>query len=369
MIAATRQHAGKTSVSMSLLHEMMQQIGPGRVGYMKPIGHKFVVVNGLKVDNDVHMARETFGLRSELRHMSPVVIDQGFTRAYLSGEITQSYIWHKIEEAFEAMQKQYDYLIVEGTGHCGVGSVIGASNAEVAARLGLNMVLVANGGVGSTIDNLNLNRVFCQAHGVTVKGLVITKVMTPKYNMIAEMMDIITAQWGVQLIGVVPFSDRLETPSLLDLEELFDSKLLTGEQFSLAKFHHFELVTSSLRSLQSRFESYKRLKNKCFVTHATRNDIIIGIVSQADKEKDSDSFLSAVLLTGQEPGNKINESVLDFIKNKQTPMLLTKCSTADTMKRLDSIKVKMNAKDLDRTHAVINQYIPFLNISKFLECF
>lgn len=43
-------------------------------------------------------------------------------------------------------------------GHVGVGSVVGLSNARVARELGLEIVLVANGGLGSTFDELELNR-------------------------------------------------------------------------------------------------------------------------------------------------------------------------------------------------------------------
>lgn len=39
-----------------------------------------------------------------------------------------------------------------------MGSIIGLSNARVARELGLEIVLVANGGLGSTFDELELNR-------------------------------------------------------------------------------------------------------------------------------------------------------------------------------------------------------------------
>jgi hypothetical protein len=48
--------------------------------------------------------------------------------------------------------------ITHHTGHVGVGSIVGLSNARVAQELGLGMVLVANGGLGSAFDELELNR-------------------------------------------------------------------------------------------------------------------------------------------------------------------------------------------------------------------
>lgn len=43
-------------------------------------------------------------------------------------------------------------------GHVGVGSIIGLNNARVAKELGLDMILVSNGGLGSAFDQLELNR-------------------------------------------------------------------------------------------------------------------------------------------------------------------------------------------------------------------
>ena len=41
-----------------------------------------------------------------------------------------------------------DVVVVEGTGHCAVGSIVGMNNAKVASLIGADMVLIANGGLG-----------------------------------------------------------------------------------------------------------------------------------------------------------------------------------------------------------------------------
>lgn len=75
MICATRQHVGKTSVSMAILEGLIKLYGPGNVTYIKPVGQKHVVLpDGTKVDKDVRLAKEYFNLTSEYRDMSPIVI-------------------------------------------------------------------------------------------------------------------------------------------------------------------------------------------------------------------------------------------------------------------------------------------------------
>lgn len=57
-----------------------------------------------------------------------------------------------------------------------VGSIVGMSNADVASLLGLDVLLVANGGLGSTYDVLTLNQNLCHARGVRVCAVLLNKV-------------------------------------------------------------------------------------------------------------------------------------------------------------------------------------------------
>ena len=69
-----------------------------------------------------------------------------------------------------------DVLLIEGTGHAGVGAVIGLSNAVVARMLGAPAVIVSEGGVGRPIDEIVLNASLFAAHGVRVAGAIVNKV-------------------------------------------------------------------------------------------------------------------------------------------------------------------------------------------------
>ena len=71
----------------------------------------------------------------------------------------EKYIFHpqknvlrnRIINAFNSLAKGQDAMIVEGTGHAGVGSVIDFSNADVASLLGSKVIIVSEGGIGKVI--------------------------------------------------------------------------------------------------------------------------------------------------------------------------------------------------------------------------
>ncbi len=81
-----------------------------------------------------------------------------------------------MQESYETVAKVSDAVILEGTGHTGVGSVVDLNNAQVAKRLNADMILVANGGLGSAYDDLALNYLMCQRWGVKVIGIILNKV-------------------------------------------------------------------------------------------------------------------------------------------------------------------------------------------------
>lgn len=50
------------------------------------------------------------------------------------------------------------------------------NNADVASLLGLDVLLVGNGGLGSTYDVMALNKTLCTAGGVRVRAVLLNKV-------------------------------------------------------------------------------------------------------------------------------------------------------------------------------------------------
>lgn len=89
--------------------------------------------------------------------MSPVLIPEGYTKRFLDGEIDPQEQFDRIQAAFQRCQQDHPFTVCEGTGHAGVGSIVGCSNADVARILGVDVVMIATGGLGSAFDELALN--------------------------------------------------------------------------------------------------------------------------------------------------------------------------------------------------------------------
>lgn len=92
-----------------------------QVNYMKPVGQNHVIVDGVKVDKDVTLFKNWFGLTAREPAMSPVVVSAGYTRDYIDGKKERSDLISLIDKAVEEVSVESDLIVVEGTGHTGVG--------------------------------------------------------------------------------------------------------------------------------------------------------------------------------------------------------------------------------------------------------
>src|SRR5690348_16219848 len=118
-VASTGQHVGKTTVSLGLFSGLRKRISS--LSYLKPISQEQTLTQkGVAVDKDVLIFKEHFRLKHSEKKMSPVLIPKGFTRDFLDKKIKAGRLQGQIEESFEALCNKHSFVLVEGTGHCGV---------------------------------------------------------------------------------------------------------------------------------------------------------------------------------------------------------------------------------------------------------
>jgi len=209
-LAATGQNRGKTTASLGLLDGFRRR--GFNTGFMKPVGQRTLIDDGQVTDDDSYLMRVVFGLPDPYWAMSPVHIPRGFTKAYIGGDVVED-LGAKIVAA-QRHFADHDILLVEGTGHAGVGAVVGLSNAQVAALLRAPAVIISEGGVGRPIDEIVLNASHFEAHGVPVAGAIVNKVRIDEQPGIEQTLRRGLALHGIPLLGVLPYRPILSNPTL-----------------------------------------------------------------------------------------------------------------------------------------------------------
>jgi BioD-like phosphotransacetylase family protein len=221
-LAATGQNRGKTTAALGLLDGFLRR--GLRTGFMKPVGQRTVIDHGVPADEDAVLMHEVFGLSEPYSAMSPVHIPRGFTKAYIAGEVVEDLAARVI--AAQRTFADHDLLLVEGTGHAGVGAVIGLSNATVAASLGTPAIIVSEGGVGRPIDEIVLNAALFARHGVPVAGAIVNKVDVDAQPGIRKVLEGGLAPYGIPLLGMLPRRPILSNPTLEMIVEGLGGEML-----------------------------------------------------------------------------------------------------------------------------------------------
>jgi uncharacterized protein len=209
-LAATGQNRGKTTAALGLLDGFIAR--NLRTGFLKPVGQRTVIEDGEPADEDAVLVKTVFGLPESYATMSPVHIPRGFTKSYIAGEVVED-LPALITEAHAAF-RGHDMLLIEGTGHAGVGAVIGLSNAVVASMLGAPAIIISEGGVGRPIDEIVLNAALFASHGVEVAGAIVNKVDIGSQPGIEAILERGLARHGIPLLGMLPVRPILSNPTL-----------------------------------------------------------------------------------------------------------------------------------------------------------
>ena len=199
-IAATRQNDGKTTASLGLIAALQEHFP--RIGYIKPVGQRFVEIEEQKIDEDIVLMDAVYRLNCPLVDMSPIAVEPDFTRKYLESANNEALV-QRIQNAFDRVAWEKDFVLCEGSGHAGVGSVFDLSNAQVAKTLGCKVIIVTQGGIGKPIDEVCLNQALFEKEGVEIIGVILNKVLEEKIPEIARFVGRGLKRKGLELLGVI----------------------------------------------------------------------------------------------------------------------------------------------------------------------
>ena len=352
-IAATRQHDGKTTTSLGLL-AAMQNFYP-RIGYIKPVGQRFVEIEEQKIDEDTVLMNQVYQLNCPLVDMSPIAVEPDFTRKYLQSSNNEALV-KKITKAFDRVAWEKDFVLCEGSGHAGVGSVFDLSNAQVAKILGAKVIIVSQGGIGKPIDEVYLNQAVFEREGVEIIGVILNKVLPDKIDFIAEFAKRGLRRKGLDLLGVVPYRPILSRPTMDLIREELKAKFLNPS----ANIQN--MVDSAMvgaMGVQNAIAHFKQ--GVLVITPGDRVDILMTAASSA---ADPAQQLAGVVLTGEfnpEP------AVSRIIEKLPFPVLLAAEDSYEVASAVHNLIVKTRAADTEKISVIRDIIATHVDVNKILK--
>ena len=361
-VAATGQHVGKTTSTLGLVANLKDK--GFNAGYCKPVGQEFLNVDGLIADKDAFLFSRFIGFDIHPEWHSPVVLARGATKKYIENPDDFEFE-SQILSADEDLKKQYDYVVYEGTGHPGVGSVVDLSNAKVARLLDAGVIMVVEGGIGKTIDRLSLSLSLFKEEKVPILGVIVNKVKVEKMDTIRYYLEKKLDKMGVPLLGILPYDKTLSFPIMATINQAIKGKVIMNPDKLNNRVE--DIIAGSLVHI----EEFNSFSNKLLVVSYRRLGEAIEKIKHISQIKNlQESPLSGIIVTGDgHHAHVYTESELDipYFRDNKIPIITTALDTYGSVVKISRIEVKINSRTPWKVHRAIELIKEHVNFDLLIK--
>jgi hypothetical protein len=355
-VAATSQHVGKTTSTLGLVSSFMKK--GLNVGYCKPVGQKHLVVSNHNVDKDTVLFADLIHFNIVPEMHSPIILGSGATQLYLDNPDAADLDRYILNAAYK-LNQQHDIVIYEGTGHPGVGSIAEVSNAHVAKILNAGVIMIVEGGIGSTIDMLNMCTALFREEGVPIIGVIINKVIPDKMEKVRHYCSLWLEKHNIPLLGIMPYEKTLAYPVIKTIADAVGGPIIFNADNAYNKIEN--IIAGSLIDLKELSSSEDLL---LVVSTRSLNEAISKIKSMTEIHGFTQCPLSGVVATGI--GN-IEGSTLEYIEENKLPLIRTDLDTYGCVIKISKIEVKINRNTPWKVNKAISLIEDNVNLEYILD--
>jgi len=352
-IATSEPNSGKSIVALGLMRMLLAKTA--KVGYFRPI-----IDNNPKGQKDNH-------INTILSHFN---LDIDYEEAYAfkrsefinkrnadkDGEILDTII-----EKYKALEDRNDFMLVEGTDFSGEGAVIELDvNILIAQNLGIPTVIVSSG-VGKTLDEfisgLHLAYDSFDEKGVKVFAVIANKVQEKNIGIIVDSVEKNLPQNII--VNAIPLISGLKNPTLKEIVNAVDAKVLFGEEFLNNQSSTFTVGAMQLRNYLTYLE-----EDCLIITPGDRADIILGAL-QANISRNYPK-ISGILLTG---GLLPEQSIIKLIDGLQfiAPILSVKEGTFEVANKIGDMRSHMYADNEEKILLSLNMFEEYCDVERISD--
>jgi len=331
-VSATKQDTGKTTLTLGLV-QAFRDLGHD-VGYMKPVGQRYVEFEGEHVDEDAVLARQVFGLTDPPGDMSTIAIERGFTADYIFHR-DPAPLERRILDGLGRLAARHDVVVVEGTGHAGVGSCFDLSNARVAQLFGAKVVILTAGGIGRAIDEIALSLHLFREHGVDVLGAILNKTLVDKFEKVTRAVRQGLENIGTRLLGALPYEPALLYPRMEQVAEEVRGRILGGAGALANRVAHIVVAAMA----PDHVGRYLDRETLVIAPGDRLDDALVAVLLGAR------SPVSGLILSG---GFEPKASLPALLGQAGIPVVLSDEDTYSVASRLSEMHFKIRTQDTDK---------------------
>ncbi|EGU45253.1 MULTISPECIES: phosphate acetyltransferase [Vibrio] len=359
MLIPTSAGVGLTSASMGVLRAMERK--GVKVSFYKPISQP------RSGGDQPDLTSTIVGTNSDVKIGQPLAMSVAES---LIGNDNMDELLETVVERYNQINKDADVTLIEGLVPTRKHPFANQVNAEIAATLGAEIVLVATPGTDNPAQLKERIEVACSNFGGTknknISGVIINKLNAPvdeagrtRPDLSEIFDDADSAQQSelkvmeifntspIRVLGCVPWSIELIATRAADMASHLNAEIINEGELNTRRI---KSITFCARSLPHMIEHFK--PGSLLVTSADRPDVIVAAALAAMNGVE----IGAVLLTG---GYDIPAEIQDLIKpalETGLPIFKAQGNTWQTSLNLQSFSLEVPADDKERIE-FINEHV------------
>ncbi|MCM2359367.1 MAG: dethiobiotin synthase [Geobacteraceae bacterium] len=199
-ITGTDTGVGKT-IAAAAIARLLKERGVN-VGVMKPVTSGCIEVDGRLVSEDAELLLWGAGC-DRTEDVAPYLLRAAIAPSVAASMEGMRIDFGRLREAFDRLAARHDFMIVEGAGGLMVPLAGGLLVADLAARLGLPLVVVARPALG-TVNHTVLTCFAAKQLGLPVQGVIINNYPESPDRAEESAPHLIDSLAGAPLLGVFP---------------------------------------------------------------------------------------------------------------------------------------------------------------------
>ncbi len=381
-VTGFRQHAGKTVTSLGILSLLRKRFEPEELGYIKPVGQEFVQLeDGKLVDKDARIIEKFSRIPDlDMGSVSPVLVGAGFTKEFLESKDQKAEtkkLKQLISDAIKVLKRK-KIIVAEGTGHPGVGGILGISNAEVGNLIDADLLFLSGGGIGKALDMLEVDLSYFMYKKNRVRGIIFNKCLPDKLESMKDFIteDLLNKRYPefpqpLRIFGYLPSIEFLYKPSMNVIKDIFRDAHIIGNPNQ----HAWKTPCNSIRiiSLSAEYlhpEHYLKPGDIVLLGSASKNRRARILSYNKTLKKCSDLSLGGIILTCGAT-TSLDPEVERHIADSGIPALYVQEDTAATEQKISASfeSTKLQTYDAEKIRMIEELFDTYFDTQKFFDTF
>ncbi|WP_017304736.1 phosphate acetyltransferase [Spirulina subsalsa] len=351
-ISINESKSGKSLIALGIIELILRKTT--KVGFFRPIIGSH---HPEEADKDIKLILRHFRLNQTYEESYGVSF-QEMGDLGRNGNIEN--VLEKIISRYKNLEQKCDFILCEGSDYLGQSTAFEFNiNRTIAKTLNCPVLIIGNAyqkTIDEAINSVDLSFNAYQEEECQVVGILLNKA-NPRA--LKEFQDHLEAKYDPEkyLLGVIPFSNRLNSPRVRDIVAQLKAEVIWGGD-------KLDNVVSSyiVAAMQVQHAITHFVDDALVITPGDRGDIIIGAL-QAHQSVNYPRLAGIVLSTGFRPELPVMQLIEGL--SDSLPILLVEENTYETATQLNTaVYPSITASDHEKISLSLRQFNRHVNLAQ-----